>query len=116
MGTTGYCWDGRAEVQPYVETIPGATTDRFHVIAPEVDPLTELYHNSEAFIGPEGLICKHRKSHPYIAEPKWAASGDIAYDVYETLIDRIAMMFAWICIFSSPLGWRFCRAPKSSEI
>src|ERR1700753_2015604 len=33
MGTTGYCWYDRAEVAPYVETIPGATTDAFAALA-----------------------------------------------------------------------------------
>ena len=32
MSTTGYCWYNRAEVKPYVETIPGPTTDRFQAI------------------------------------------------------------------------------------
>ena len=27
MGTTGYCWFDRAEVAPFVETIPGPTTE-----------------------------------------------------------------------------------------
>ena len=29
MGTTGYCWFDRAEVMPFVEAIPGPTTNRF---------------------------------------------------------------------------------------
>lgn len=56
MGTTGYCWFDRAEVKPFVETIPGPTTDVFQAIAsrhhcyivvgmPEVDPASDLYYN-----------------------------------------------------------------------
>lgn len=103
MGTTGYCWYNRAEVASQVETIPGPTTDRFQRLAtehdcyivvglPEVDPATGLYYNSAALIGPEGLVGKHRKSHPYISEPKWAASGDIAHQVFDTKIGRIALL------------------------
>lgn len=33
MGTTGYCWFDRAEVAPFVEAIPGPTTDRFAALA-----------------------------------------------------------------------------------
>lgn len=103
MGTTGYCWYDRAEVASEVETIPGPTTERFREIAaahdcyivvglPEVDPVTDLYYNSAALIGPEGVIGTHRKSHPYISEPKWAASGDIAHQVFDTPIGRIAIL------------------------
>jgi predicted amidohydrolase len=37
MGTTGYCWFDRAEVAPFVETIPGPTTDRFTALARKHD-------------------------------------------------------------------------------
>ncbi|MEI4472074.1 nitrilase-related carbon-nitrogen hydrolase [Frigidibacter sp. MR17.24] len=103
MGTTGYCWFSRAEVAPEVETIPGPTTDRFAALAarhdahivigmPEVDPATGLYYNSAVLIGPAGVIGTHRKTHPYIAEPKWAASGDLGHQVFETALGRIAIL------------------------
>jgi predicted amidohydrolase len=103
MGTTGYCWYDRAEVKPFVETVPGPTTDRFLAIAqkygcyivvgmPEVDATTDLYYNSGVLIGPEGVVGTHRKSHPYIAEPKWAANGDIAHQVFDTEIGRIGVL------------------------
>jgi predicted amidohydrolase len=103
MGTTGYCWFDRTEVKPFVETIPGSTTDRFHALAkeygcyvvvgmPEVDATTDLYYNTAVLIGPNGVVGKHRKSHPYISEPKWAASGDIVHAVFETEIGHIALL------------------------
>ncbi len=103
MGTTGYCWYDRAEVADQVEPIPGPTTGRFAAIAaahdcyivlgmPEVDPVTGLYYNSGVLIGPDGVVGKHRKSHPYISEPKWAASGDVAHQVFDTRIGRIAIV------------------------
>jgi predicted amidohydrolase len=103
MGTTGYCWYDRAEVAPFVEPVPGPTTERFQALAsqygcylvigmPEVDADSELYYNTAVLIGPKGVIGKHRKSHPYIAEPKWAASGDVAHAVFETEIGRIGML------------------------
>jgi predicted amidohydrolase len=103
MGTTGYCWYDRAEVSGFVETVPGPSTDRFLELArryhcyiviglPEVDPQTNLYYNSAALIGPEGVVGVHRKTHPYISEPKWAASGDLGHQVFETRIGRIAML------------------------
>lgn len=103
MGTTGYCWFDRAEVKPYVETVPGPTTDRFQKLAsefgcyivlgmPEVDADTDLYFNSAVLIGPKGVVGKHRKSHPYISEPKWAASGNVGHAVFDTEIGRVAML------------------------
>lgn len=103
MATTGYCWYSREEVKPYVEPIPGKTTDQFMELAkkyncwivvgmPEVDPNTDIYYNSAALIGPEGVIGVHRKSHLYIAEPKWAKPGDLDHQVYETPIGNIAML------------------------
>lgn len=102
MGTTGYCWFDRAEVAPFVETIPGPTTDRFAALArkhacyivvgmPEVDE-DNIYFNSAVLIGPDGIVGRHRKTHPYISEPKWAAAGDLHNQVFETPIGRIALL------------------------
>lgn len=101
MATTGYCWYDRSEVAPFVESIPGPTTDRFSRIAsafhcyiavglPEVDPSTNIYYNSLAFIGPRGVIGAYRKTHANIAEPRWARDGDAGFPVWETEIGNIA--------------------------
>ncbi|KAA0969832.1 amidohydrolase [Aureimonas fodinaquatilis] len=103
MGTTGYCWYDRAEVEPFVETVPGPSTGRFQDLArkygcyivigmPEVDPASNLYYNSAVLIGPDGIIGTHRKTHPYIAEPKWSACGNLGHQVFETPIGRIALL------------------------
>lgn len=103
MGTTGYCWHDRAEVEAEVETVPGPTTARFEAVAkdagvyivvglPEVEPTTGLYYNCAVLIGPEGVVGKHRKTHPYISEPKWAAPGDLGHQVFETPLGRIALL------------------------
>src|SRR6266851_3834062 len=77
MGTTGYCWFDRAEVTPFVEKIPGPTTDRFVALARKHD-----CH----------IVGRHRKTHPYISEPKWAAPGDLGHQVFDTPIGRIALL------------------------
>ncbi len=103
MGTTGYCWFDRAEVAAQVEPIPGPTTARFAAVAaafgihlvigmPEVEPRTGLYYNSAVLIGPQGVIGRHRKTHVYISEPKWAAPGDLGHQVFETPLGRIALL------------------------
>jgi predicted amidohydrolase len=102
MGTTGYCWFDRAEVAPFIETVPGPTTDRFvalarkhdcHIVVglPEVDD-DGIYFNCAVLVGPDGVIGRHRKTHSYISEPKWAAPGDLGHQVFDTPIGRIALL------------------------
>ncbi len=101
MATTGYCWESRAEITPYVEPVPGPTSDRFQQLAtyygcyiaislPEVDSATDVYYNCMALIGPRGLIGKYRKIHSYFSEPRWARDGDLGMPVWETPIGRLA--------------------------
>ena len=103
MGLTGYCWYAREEVAPYVEPVPGPSTNTFAALAakldcyiviglPEVEPTNGLYYNTAVLVGPEGYLGKHRKSHPYIAEPKWAASGDTGHQVFDTSLGRLALL------------------------
>src|SRR5436305_11042667 len=100
MATTGYCWESRTEIAPYVEPIPGPTTDRFQQLAAqydcfiaiglaEVDPATDVYYNSMALIGPHGLIGTYRKLHSYISEPRWARDGDLGIPVWDTPLGRL---------------------------
>ncbi len=102
MGTTGYCFLNRQEISSLVETIPGPTTKKFQSITkrfncyivigmPEIDEETQLYYNSAVLIGPNGIIGKHRKSHGYIAEPKWSAPGQ-EHLVFETEIGKIGIL------------------------
>ncbi len=106
MATTGYCWESREEIAPHVEPIPGPTTDRFQQLAahygcyiavslPEVDPDTNIYYNSVALLGPEGIVGTYRKIHSYISEPRWARDGDIGMPVWETPLGRLT---ALICM------------------
>ncbi|TMD45339.1 MAG: nitrilase/cyanide hydratase and apolipoprotein N-acyltransferase, partial [Chloroflexi bacterium] len=101
MATTGYCWVSREEIAPFVEPIPGPTTERFLELAarhdcyiatslPEVDPTTNVYYNSMALLGPSGLIGVYRKVHSYISEPRWARDGDLGFPVWDTPIGRLA--------------------------
>jgi predicted amidohydrolase len=101
MSTTGYCWISREEIAPYVEPIPGPTTKRFQALAtryncfialglPELDPITGVYYNSLALLGPEGVVGTYRKIHSYIAEPRWARDGDQGFPVWETPLGRLA--------------------------
>ena len=101
MATSGYCWESRAEVAPYVEPVPGPTTGHFQKLAtqydcyiaismPEVDPITNAYYNCMVLIGPEDIIGTYRKIHSYISEPRWARDGDLGMPVWETPLGRLA--------------------------
>jgi len=101
MATTGYCWESRSEIAPFVEPIPGPTTDRFQRLAAtydcyivvslaEVDPATDVYYNSLALLGPDGVIGTYRKIHSYISEPRWARDGDLNMPVWETPLGRLS--------------------------
>ncbi len=110
MATTGYCWESRAEIAPYVEPIPGPTTDRFQQLATqydcyiavslaEVDPATNVYYNCMALIGPQGLIGTYRKIHSYISEPRWARDGDLGMPVWETPLGRLAGLICMDAVY-----------------
>ncbi|AYJ50080.1 nitrilase-related carbon-nitrogen hydrolase [Rhodococcus sp. P1Y] len=103
MATTGYCLYDYDEAATVVETVPGPTTDAFAAVTrahgcyvvlgmPEIDTETGLYYNSAVLIGPDGIVGTHRKTHSYIAEPKWAAPGNLGHQVYDTAIGRIALL------------------------
>jgi predicted amidohydrolase len=103
MATTGYCWETREEVAPYVEPIPGPTTQRFQELAtrfdcfitvslPEVDIRTNVYYNSAALIGPAGIVGTYRKVHSYISDPRWARDGDLGLPVWETPLGRLSCL------------------------
>ena len=102
MGTTGYCFLNREEISSLVETIPGPTTEKFQEITrkfncyivigmPEIDEESQLYYNSAVLIGPNKIIGKHRKSHGYIAEPKWSAPGQ-EHLVFDTDLGKIGIL------------------------
>jgi len=101
IATTGYCWESREEIAPFVEPVPGPTTDRFQQLSTrygcyialslaEVDPTTDVYYNCMVLIGPEGLIGTYRKIHSYISEPRWARDGDLGMPVWHTPLGRLA--------------------------
>jgi predicted amidohydrolase len=100
IATTGYCWESREEIAPYVEPVPGPTTNRFQELATrygcfialslaEVDPATDVYYNCMVLIGPDGIVGTYRKIHSYISEPRWARDGDLGMPVWDTPLGRL---------------------------
>ncbi|MGG3471272.1 nitrilase-related carbon-nitrogen hydrolase [Neobacillus pocheonensis] len=106
MSTTGYHYENRSAIRPYVDTIPGKTTALFEEIATryqthivigmaEVDDHDGLFYNSAALIGPNGYIGKYRKIHQWATEDTWASWGDLGVPVFETEIGKIAIIICF---------------------
>ena len=109
MATTGYAYENRAAIKPFVDTIPGRATEVFGRIAAkhqayivvglaEVDEKTDLYYNAAALIGPQGVIGKYRKMHQWETEEHWSVWGDLGVPVFDTPLGRIGLN---ICFDSS---------------
>lgn len=103
MATTGCCWYDRAEIRPYVEPIPGPTTDAFAKLArryncyivigmPEIAPHTGSCYNSAALVGPDGVVGVYRKTHCFAGDVTWARAGDLGLRVWDTPLGRIGVM------------------------
>ncbi|GAC1534119.1 MAG: amidohydrolase [Herpetosiphon sp.] len=103
MATTGYCWYNRDEIRPYVEPIPGPTTEAFTIIArqyntyivvgmAEVGLGTGFFYNSAVLIGPAGVVGVYRKTHSFAADLHWAKDGDLGLPVWQTPLGRIGIM------------------------
>ncbi len=102
MSTTGYYYADRESIKPFVDTIPGKTTEEFEKLTkkyngymvfgmPEVDEKTNMYYNSAALVGPDGYIGKYRKTQLWETEMHWAAWGDLGVPVFDTEIGKIAI-------------------------
>ena len=103
LATTGSCWVGRDEIAPYVEAVPGPTTERFQRLAAiygcyivlglaEKDDETGIFYNSAVLLGSEGVIGVYRKMHSAVADPRWARDGDSGVQVWETELGRVGLM------------------------
>ena len=58
----------------------------------EVDAETNIFYNSAALLGPQGLVGSYRKIHSYISDPRWARDGDLGIPVWETPLGRLSML------------------------
>ncbi|WP_051271539.1 nitrilase-related carbon-nitrogen hydrolase [Shimazuella kribbensis] len=102
MSTTGYHFANRKSIQPFVDTIPGKTTNAFADLAneydayvvlglPEIDEKTKLYYNAAALVGPEGYIGTYRKTQLWETDTHWAAWGNLGVPIFQTKIGKIAI-------------------------
>lgn len=106
QATTGYIFDNFEMVKPYLDTIPGKTTDAIAKVTrerrvyvsvgiAEIDLNSGLGFNSVALIGPEGYIGKYRKHGLNWQDQRWVAQGNLGFPVFDTELGRITMIICY---------------------
>ncbi len=101
LGLSGYSFRSREEIASLVETVHGPAIQALTGIAcryrcyivlgyAEEDPMTGIFYNSAAVIGPEGqLVLNYRK---VTAEVRWACPGDpAAPNTFDTPWGRVGV-------------------------
>ncbi len=113
MATTGYSWHSKDEIKPFVEEIFGPTTEGFAKLAksygcyivvglPEVESVSGSCFNTIAFIGPNGLLGKYRKTHLFVADSRWAREGDLDFPIFVTEIGVISGLICQDLMYFEP--------------
>lgn len=104
--TSGYAYQDRKQLEPYLDTIPGKTTAaiasitaKYHTYVAvgilEKDPDTGVVYNSAALIGPNGYIGKYRKNQLNSTDNLWSSRGDLTFPVFDTEIGKIALLICY---------------------
>lgn len=139
--TSGYIYKDRKQFDPFLDTIPGRSTDALSVLTArydcyvtvgiaEIDRTTGLAFNSAALVGPTGYIGKYRKVGINANDAKWFTPGNLGYPVFDTPYGKLAMEICYddtywevartaalkgaqIICFMSSSGRALAREPES---
>ncbi len=106
---TGYVFASREEAIPFMETIPGPSTDRLiacckelsvHVIVGLLEIDAGKCFNVAVLMGPQGLVGKYRKNHlPFLGIDRFIDPGDKPFQVYKTPVGNIGIHICYDCNF-----------------
>jgi predicted amidohydrolase len=106
---SGYVFASREEAIPFMETIPGPSTDRLIACCKELSVyviigLLEIdagrCFNVAVLMGPQGLVGKYRKNHlPFLGIDRFMDPGDKPFQVYKTPVGNIGMHICYDCNF-----------------
>ena len=106
---TGYFFSSMEEAVPVCETVPGPSTEEIlaacrrlnvYAVVGMLEQDGDRYYNAAAFIGPSGLVGKHRKLHlPYLAVDRFVNHGNIPLTVYDTELGRIGLGVCYDLMF-----------------
>lgn len=102
----GYLFSDYEEIYPYLDTIPGKTTEAIlpllktynlyiSIGIAELDVATGVAYNSAVLMGPEGIIGKYRKIGLNSQDQKLFAPGNCDVEVFDTLIGRIGLLICY---------------------
>jgi len=106
---TGYVFASREEAIPFMETIPGPSTDRLiacckelsvHVVVGLLEIDAGRCFNVAVLMGPQGLVGKYRKNHlPFLGIDRFVDPGDEPFQVYKTPVGNIGIHICYDCNF-----------------
>jgi predicted amidohydrolase len=113
LSLTGYCFDSRAEAEPFAEEVPGPSTDvlaakaretNTYVVAGLLEREDERIYNTAVLIGPEGIVLhSYRKTHlPCLGVDRFVDPGEGPLEVVETAIGRIGILICYDNFFPEP--------------
>ena len=106
---TGYIFTSREEAMPYMETIPGPSTEKLssccrelgvHIVVGLLEIDDDKCFNAAVLVGPDGLVGKYRKNHlPFLGIDRFLDPGEGSFPVYKTAIGNIGMHICYDCNF-----------------
>jgi predicted amidohydrolase len=106
---TGYMFTSRTEAIPFMESIPGPSTEKLaavcrelgvYLVAGMLEKERDKCFNAAILVGPEGLVGKYRKNHlPFLGIDRYLDSGNQPFPVFETAIGRIGLFICYDCTF-----------------
>jgi len=106
---TGYVFASLEEAIPFMETIPGPSTDVLstcclelyvHIIVGLLERDGDKCFNTAILVGPQGLVGKYRKVHlPFLGIDRFIDPGDKPFQVYQTPIGNIGIQICYDCNF-----------------
>ncbi len=106
MSTCGYIYKDRAQIDPFLDTIPGKTTQMLEKVSRqygayivvgigEIDAATGMGFNAAALIGPKGYIGKYRKVGLNSSDQIWVSPGNLGHPVFPTEIGNISLLICY---------------------
>ena len=106
---TGYVFTSREEAIPFMETIPGPSTEELvaccrklgvHIVAGLLERDGARCFNAAVLVSPQGLVGKYRKNHlPFLGIDRFLDHGDQPFQVYPTEIGNIGLHICYDCNF-----------------
>lgn len=105
LSNCGYFFSSRQDAFEHAEPVPGgasvqawmafAATHQVYLVAGLNEIEGRQLFNTAVLLGPDGLIGKYRKAHPWNLEKLWFTPGNLGFPVFETPIGRIGLLICW---------------------